>query len=80
MLKLNDVIKKFVIKKGTKVIRHNKNGRRNGDLIALKQDLCLTKNFYIGIFKCSCCDTKLMRFAVGTGYMDIEVQDIIGTF
>ena len=80
MLKLENAYKEFMIKKGTDVLRFDKNGRKYADIICLQDDLYVSNDFYLGLEKCDCCDAISAKFAVGNGYMVVEAEDLIGFF
>ena len=78
MNNLQNMFKKFVIKKGTQVARFGKNGRKYDYNICLHNDMELNKQLLLGIEKSEDSGTINAKFTVGSGYMTVGIENIIG--
>ena len=80
MHNFKNIYNNYVIKKGASVARFDKNGREFADTVCLHNDLTLGNDALLELEKCEGCGAISAKFAVGNGYMVVEVEDLIGFF
>ena len=80
MHNFKNIYNKYVIKKGASVARFDKNGREFADTVCLHNDLTLGNDALLELERCEGCDAISAKFAVDSGYMIVDINDIEGHF
>ena len=74
------IFSKLLIKKGAIISRYDKNGREFVDTVCLHNDLTLGNDALLELERCEGCDAVSAKFAVDSGYMIVDINDIEGHF